>query len=238
METTPTVYMLTRAAVRELDRLAVEQYAIPSIVLMENAARHIAEIALQALDGLDDPLVAVYCGPGNNGGDGLAAARHLHNAGVRVQLVLAAAIEAYQGDAGVNLGIARRMNLPIFSADAPEGAGEAPAVVVDALLGTGLDRKITGPMADLIAGINALRKRGSRVIAVDVPSGLDADTGEPLGIAVRADVTVTFVGPKTGLCSLAAQPYVGDLIVADIGAPRSLTAQLGTPIREVPPDHF
>lgn len=238
VEVKPSVFMLTREAVRELDRLATERYRIPSIVLMENAARHVAEVALSMLDREADPMVVVYAGPGNNGGDGFAAARHLHNAGVKVTIVLAAPRDRYHADAGANLAIAERMAIPITGpGDAPTTEGRPPTLVIDALLGTGLDRAVTGAMADLVGTINQLGRGGSRVLSVDIPSGLDADEGEPLGVAVRADVTVTFAGPKPGLCRLEAQMYVGEVVIADIGAPRELTEQLGTAIPEVPPDH-
>lgn len=241
-----SVFMLTREAVRELDRLATEKYRIPSIVLMENAARHVAEVALSMIERETEPTVAVFAGPGNNGGDGFAAARHLHNAGVKVRIVLAAPRDRYQADAGANLAIAERMAIPITGPGdasapglsvAPAASDGSPTLVIDALLGTGLDRPVSGAMAGLVGTINELGRGGSRVLSVDLPSGLDTDKGEPLGVAVRADVTVTFAGPKPGLCRLEAQPYVGEVVIADIGAPRELTEQLGTAMPEVPPDH-
>lgn len=237
-DASPRVYMLSREAARELDRLASEQYMIPSIVLMENASRHVAEVAYGLVREGDEPSVTVFCGPGNNGGDGLAAARHLHNAGSKVRVVLAAAADRYSGDAAANLRIVERMGIQVGQGEsAAPGPDDAPAVIVDALLGTGLKAQVSGVMAGLIERLNQLGRMGSKVVAVDVPSGLDADSGEVMGTAVRADVTVTFAGPKPGLCTLAAQPFVGDLLVADIGAPRELVERLGTAIPDVPPDH-
>ncbi|MCC6676237.1 MAG: NAD(P)H-hydrate epimerase [Phycisphaerales bacterium] len=237
-EPSPRVYILTREAARELDRLATDEYLIPSILLMENAARHVAEVAFGLVRPADEPTIAIFCGPGNNGGDGLAAARHLHNAGARVRVVLSTAPERYTGDAAVNLRIVEKMGVKIGHGEAAApGPDDAPAVVVDALLGTGLTCSVNPAMASMITRLNQLARMGSKVVSVDLPSGLDADTGAVLGVAVRADVTVTFAGPKPGLCTLEAQAYVGDLLVADIGAPRALVERLGTPIPEVPPDH-
>lgn len=230
-------YVLTRDAVREVDRRAVEDFGLPSIVLMENAALALAAAALGLLVESGGRRVLIVCGPGSNGGDGLALARHLHNAGAEVRVALAGRAGAYRGDASINLEIAERMGLAI--ADASEGsladaADPRPDLVVDALFGTGLARPLEGAMGSLVAEINALRARGALILAVDLPSGLDADRGEVLGVAVRADLTVTLAGVKPGLLRLEAQEYVGELIVGDIGCPRELIEDLGDPI-EPPP---
>jgi NAD(P)H-hydrate epimerase len=239
------VFVFSRRQVRELDRLATTEFAIPSILLMENAARGISGVILDGLQGLPHPTALVVCGPGNNGGDGLAIARHLHNRGVDVAIVLAAAEGAYAADALTNLTICRKMGLPIVEGSkAPSTAiDEAlarvgdPDVIVDALLGTGLDRPAAGPTAELIGRINALKAAGSSVVAVDVPSGLDCDTGEPAvdaagtpGPAVTADLTVVLAGVKAGFLAMNAQKYVGELIVVDIGAPTELLRRLGHPL--------
>lgn len=206
---------------------------------MENAAIHAADVALSMMRGRSAVL---FCGPGNNGGDGLAVARHLHNAGVSVGLVLGAERSRYAGDALINLTICERMGIPALDA-ANDGAGSEaaqwvrrrePGLIVDALLGTGLERPVREPILGLIRAINDLADDGMPVLAIDIPSGLDADRGEPLGAAVRASVTVTFVGLKAGFGSLAAQPYVGRCRVAGIGVPRELAeslAEAGTPER-------
>lgn len=231
------VYLLDRRAAREIDRLAVERYAMPSILLMENAALHLADAAWGMVEHAPTPRVAVVCGPGNNGGDGLAASRHLHNAGARVVVLSTADPARFTGDAGANAAIVSRMGLPFRVLDPGDMAGSAdagigvlgrPDLIIDAVFGTGLDRPVAGSIATLIAWVNTHRKNGAAVLAADIPSGLDADTGEPLGCAVRADVTVTFAGLKVGFTSLAAQEYVGDVVVADIGVPRELIETLGT----------
>ncbi len=257
-------YIFSRDAVRELDRLAVEEFGIPSIVLMENAA---IGLAGGASEFLGDPAgpgeagaggssggaaggegVLVVAGRGNNGGDGFAAARHLHNEGRRVAIVLAAPPATYTGDAAVNLRIVTAMGLPIHVAgpDSVRDAIDAAAadidgvgVVIDALLGTGVAGKIIGLYADLIAAINDLGRDGAAVVAADLPSGLDADSGDPLGEgedpAVRADLTVTFAGLKEGFLTLGAQEFLGDVVVSPIGAPTALTTRLG---RAVPTSEY
>lgn len=222
------VYELTVNAVRDLDRRATEQFGIPGLVLMENAARGLRERALELLALAREPTVVIACGPGNNGGDGLALARHLANFGVDTTVVLAADASAVRGEAGVQLGIVRRMSIPLRTP--AQTAGLTPGLVVDALFGTGLSRPVTGDSGTLIAWIGLARKAGSLVLSVDVPSGLNADTGEPLGRScVGADRTVTLGAMKPGLSRLEAQPFVGEVVVADIGVPVSLLAELGAP---------
>lgn len=230
------MYVFTRAQAREVDRLCVSEFGIPSIVLMENAALGLATVARDMVADLNDPGVLVLCGPGNNGGDGLATARHLANEGLRVGVVIASRPENYAGDAAVNLNIAQRMGLAIEVADSVAAVDRAlerlrtADLVVDALLGTGIDRPPSGVIADLIERCNALHAAGSRIMAVDVPSGLDADTGLPIspgGPVVRAHITVALLGVKVGYLTLAAQEFLGDCLVAGIGAPRSLIERLG-----------
>ncbi|MFN7021377.1 MAG: NAD(P)H-hydrate epimerase [Phycisphaerales bacterium] len=229
--------MFSAAQAREVDRLCVEEFGIPSIVLMENAALGVASVARDLIAGVDDPCVLIFCGSGNNGGDGLAAARHLANDGIAVSIVLSASPERSRGDAKTNLEIARRMGLPIQCAEGRVGEAVRlaraelgdPDLVIDALLGTGIDRAAGGEMGDLIRAVNAFRDEEVPVLSVDVPSGMDAETGlpPPGGVAVTADVTVALMGLKTGYLTLAAQPFLGDCLVAGIGAPRALVARLG-----------
>lgn len=217
---TPPPLRLTRDQVREIDRRSFEQYHIPTIVLMENAARAVVDVAIDMLRGVEDPSVVVICGGGNNGGDGLAVARHLHNRGVDVTVALAVDPSTYRGDAGINWQIVSAMHLPITSME----RGEAPAalrssrLIIDALFGTGLT---TAPRdAAWIDRINAAQVP---VLSVDLPSGLDCDTGNPLGRAcVRAARTVTFVAEKIGFSNAIAGQYLGDVTVGDIGCPRDL----------------
>lgn len=221
-----------RRSIRELDRLCVERYAIPSILLMENAGVGVARIALDMLAGL--PARAVICaGSGNNAGDGLVVARHLHNHGVDVRILLPTGDhpERFSPDARTNLEICRRMGLSI---DGPAALNErdpdaetpnwGDGLVVDALLGTGLTRPPEGPIRAMIDRINAWRSIGGprRVLSIDLPSGMDADGGT--GDCVRADVTATLVGWKVGF--LRGSPALGRIEIVDIGSPRELTLSL------------
>ena len=227
--------MFTKDAVRRLDRLAVQEFGIPSIVLMENAARHVTDTALDGLEATEKPKVLIVCGPGNNGGDGLAAARHLNNAGLRVTVFLAANPAQYAGDARLNLDVVQRMGIKVFAMDPAKparclaGAAEGLTpndVIIDALVGTGLTRDLEGAFETLVHEMNGFAADGVPVLAVDIPSGLDADTGIPRRVAVRASVTVTFAGIKEGFFALEAQPFLGEVIVADIGVPRELLLEL------------
>jgi NAD(P)H-hydrate epimerase len=178
---------------------------------MENAARGVAEVAAS----LGAEFV-ILCGPGNNGGDGLAAARHLGPA-ARVHL-LAEPDPERAPDAALQLRILRAAGWSITADPRPPGPAAAGAVWIDALYGTGLTRAIEGPA---VAWIEAMQRAAGPKLAVDVPSGLDADLGLPTGPAcVRADVTVTFEAPKRGLVEPAARAFVGRLVVAPLGLPR------------------
>jgi hydroxyethylthiazole kinase-like uncharacterized protein yjeF len=237
----PSLYVFSKDAVRRLDRLAVQEFGIPSIVLMENAARHVADVALDGLESIETPKVLIVCGPGNNGGDGLAAARHLHNAGLRVTIFLCASPIQYTGDARTNLDIVKHMGLRVFQMDlekpakslesAASGLG-ATDLIIDALVGTGLSRDLEAPFEKLVTEISGLGADGIPILAVDLPSGMDADTGVPRRVAVRASVTVTFAGIKEGFFALEAQPFLGEVVVADIGAPRELLDRLGRRLNE------
>ena len=222
--------VLTRAAVRDLDRRAIEEYGIPSIVLMENAGRACVPEVLSlgaSLDGGSDRPVVVLCGPGNNGGDGFVIARTLHNLGTSARVFFVGApskLEAGSADVLTNVRLWRGLGASVetvSSLDDVGGLGDAverASVVVDALFGTGLDRALREPWAEVVRAANA---RGRPTLAVDVPSGLDADTGAVLGEAVRADVTVSFVARKAGFDLGAGPACCGRVVVAEIGIPRA-----------------
>lgn len=217
---------MTRDEIREVDRAAIEDICIPGIVLMENAARGATDAMLDLLDEPGRSSVAIVCGAGNNGGDGFAIARHLHNAGVEVAVFLTVPAAKLKGDAETNHQIVKRMGIPIESVEGKtdlESQADAfrkAAIVVDAMLGTGFSGEVRSPMDEVIGWINELS--GPKIVAVDVPSGLDCDSGEPTNATIRADLTVTFVAPKAGFAQSAAEPYVGKIKVVDIGAPREL----------------
>ena len=215
---------LSREEVREVDRRAIEAFGVPGVVLMENAGAGAAR--LLAAVGITGPVV-IACGKGNNGGDGFVIARHLDLAGHSVQLLLACQPEEVRGDAAVNLQIARRAGLPITCLAGREQADWEAALagaewIVDALLGTGASGAPTGTVAVAIKAINAVRERsGARVLAVDLPSGLDCDTGQAAGACVQAELTATFVAPKRGFDATGAAARTGRVEVIGIGAPRA-----------------
>ncbi len=206
------------AEMREIDRTAIEGFGIPSLTLMDRAGRAVAEAAAE-LAGPHGHLVVV-CGGGNNGGDGYVAARLLRAAGRDARVVSLVPADRLSPDARAVREQAQRAGVPIDDSGELAGFEAGPGdVVIDAVLGTGLARPPEGPFAAAIARIVELRRDGARVVAVDVPSGLSADTGRPLGACVRADRTVTFAFMKRGLFIHPGAEYAGDVAVADIGIP-------------------
>jgi NAD(P)H-hydrate epimerase len=209
---------LSRAQVRELDRRASADYGVPGLTLMENAGRGAAATLLGL--GVHGPVLIV-CGKGNNGGDGLVMARHLAQWEVDVKVLLVAGIDELSVDAAANWQAVEKMRLPVLADANPDDAVFAVELarhewVVDALFGTGLQGPVRAPFDRLIGAINA---GPARVFAVDIPSGLDCDTGAPLGATVRAEHTATFVGPKAGYANPAARAWTGLVHVVDIGVP-------------------
>ncbi len=215
--------LATAEQMRSLDSMAINRYGIPSIVLMENAGRGTVEAICRHLGDPADRVVSIFVGPGNNGGDGLVIARHLHQRGAQARVYLLVAPEKLSGDAAVNLAIVNRLPVPVRSvtdaaalAEVEEQLAQSWAVV-DAIFGTGLTREVGGHFAEAVKRLNRCT---CPVVAVDVPSGLDSDSGQPLGFCVRAQLTATFGLAKPGL--VLHQPgthFVGQLVVVDIGIP-------------------
>jgi len=204
-DTNPAPISVDRA--REIDRDAVQRLGMPSILLMENAARSAAEVAAR----LGDRFL-IYCGPGNNGGDGLAMARHLGRS-ARVFLMSEPDPERCP-DAALQLRVLRNAGHPLSVGELPP-TGESTDVLVDAMWGTGLSRSLEGVAAAWVEQFN--RSPGHK-LSIDVPSGIDADSGAELGVACRPDTTVTFVAPKRGM--VAVPEVVGQLVVVGLGLPR------------------
>jgi NAD(P)H-hydrate epimerase len=210
---------LSRQQLREIDRRALADYHIPSIVLMENAARAVVDRAVEALADECCGMVLVLCGGGNNGGDGLAAARHLHNRGCAVVIALCCDPSKYTGDALTNWQITRAMNIPAQPFEESMLTDPRPLLIVDAIFGTGLSEPPRPPFASIADAVN---RSGSPILSVDIPSGLDCDTGKPLGACIRAGCTVTFVAEKIGFTQPEARKCLGHVIVGDIGCPMEL----------------
>lgn len=203
--------------VAALDRRFIERFEVPGDQLMQRAARA-AHAELAERWPMPGRLVA-YCGPGNNGGDGALIALLARAGGWQVQLVAPLGLDQASGDAARAFAAYREAGAEIVAFDdAPIEAD----LVVDALLGTGVNRDVEGDMARAISRINAAAARGIGVLAVDIPSGLDAGTGRVHGDAVRADMTVSFIGLKLGLLTADGPTYSGELAFSDLGAPETL----------------
>lgn len=214
---------VTAARMREADRKAIEDYEIPGLILMENAGRGAAELAVQM--NPDRGPVAIFAGKGNNGGDAFVIARHLYNKHYPVDVFLLARKDEIKppGDAGVNLNIALKMDIPVKEI-LEEGEIQSLdlssySLVVDGIFGTGLSGEVGGRYRSAIERINSSMKP---VLAVDIPSGLSADEGRPLGVAVRAAKTATFGAAKIGFTAPDASEYVGNLHVIEISIPRTV----------------
>ncbi|WP_254510554.1 NAD(P)H-hydrate epimerase [Anatilimnocola floriformis] len=218
---------LTRDQVRSLDRRAADEFGLLGLVLMENAGRSCVQSLLR--HGCRGPVV-ICCGKGNNGGDGFVIARQLDAIGIPVKILLVADPAQLQGDAAANFSIAQKSCLPIelipsiISADEFDQQLDGAEWLVDCLLGTGSRGNPHPPMALVIERLNI---SPARKFAVDLPSGLDCDSGAPGEPTVRADVTCTFVAPKIGFANPVAAEFLGIVEVGDIGVPRKLLEEYG-----------
>lgn len=212
--------ILDAAQMRNIDRRATERFGVPSIVLMENAALAVADVIHDHYPQID--RAAIFCGTGQNGGDGLALARHLLNRGVVPQLMVVGDRSRLRGEARTNLEICERLGLPIHDIRNEEEAGNALVhasnsdVIVDAIFGTGLNRAPEGIYAETIRGIAEMRLP---VVAIDLPSGANASSGVPFDPCLRADVTVTFAAPKHCHVFDPSATLCGEVVVADISIP-------------------
>jgi NAD(P)H-hydrate epimerase len=211
---------VTAAQMREVDRLMIEHYRITLEQMMESAGRNLAELARDLLGGsVARHRIAVLCGPGNNGGGGMVAARNLHNWGARVQAVVTGSVASLKETPARQWRILEKIGLTRAEVDLTE-----LDLCIDALLGYGASGDPRGSMADSIRGLNT---SGAQVLSLDLPSGLDATTGQPGQPCVRATATITLALPKKGLLAAQAAPFVGRLYLADIGVPPELYRGLG-----------
>lgn len=222
----PSFYFMKSMTVKQIqdwDKAAIDGLGIPSLVLMENAGRSVAVEVLRLLTGKRRAKVCIVCGLGNNAGDGFAAARHILNAGICPSIFLIGRGRDLKQDAAVNYRVLKKLEYPvkeINSADGPLRRVLSTAdVVVDAVFGVGLNRDVEEPFRSVLEAINIHAKK---VVAVDIPSGLDGTTGEIHGVCVKADRTVTFSFAKKGFFKNEGPGQVGQVTVVDIGIPLRL----------------
>lgn len=217
------IKIVTSSEMREMDRHTIQDLGVPGVVLMENAGVGTFRVIRQLLENTAHPEVWVFCGKGNNGGDGFVIARHLWDAGNDVRVFIIGNENDLKGDALINFRIVKNFGIAhqfIKSIDQlPDPEEYAPALIVDALLGTGIKGAVKGFMKEVIGYINDCY---APVVAVDVPSGLNADSPTVAGEAVQADVTVTMGLPKHCHVFYPAREYVGELFIADIGIPHTV----------------
>lgn len=230
--------IITSQEMRVQDRRAIHECGIPSLVLMENAGKAAAHFIVESLKISKEKQVFILCGKGNNGGDGFVVARHLFEKGYRVIVCLLYPSEEYQGDAKINLerfaGDCKEILHPRALRDFSEQASSA-SILVDAIFGIGLNRNVEGRIAKIIQAVNLLR---TPIVSLDIPSGLNADTGEKRGIAVHATYTCSFHLPKIGLLLGPDVSCVGQLQVFPIGIPKSLENKIKSKIYYNSPEVF
>jgi len=217
----------------EVDRLMIDSYGITLLQMMENAGRNLALLAKQMLgDDIVNRKICVIVGNGNNGGGGLAAARHLSNWGAEVTVLVATPAADFKPVAAQQLEIVRHLPISVvFAGNQAEHIDWCSCqLIIDAIFGYGLNRPPEGMVADIIRTINTL---DCPVLSLDAPSGLDTSNGHISDTLVRADVTLTLALPKTGLLQDDALPYVGDLYLGDISVPPLLYCQLGIEVEPI-----
>ena len=218
----------TAEQMQELDRKSIEVFRIPGIVLMENAGRGSAEVITHTFPDIQKKKIAIIAGKGNNGGDGFVIARHLLNQGISVKVFLLTDPKSLRGDAEINFNIFHHMKgeaIPVPSSKDYQKVKKSLEhfdLLIDGIFGTGLDAEVRGYYREVIDHLNALQKP---IVAIDIPSGLDANTGKPLGTAIRASLTITFGLPKVGHLISPGSDYVGTLKVIDIGIPKRLVEE-------------
>ncbi len=218
----------TAEEMTELDRKAIETYRSPGIVLMENAGKGAAEVISKTFPDLHRKKIAIVAGKGNNGGDGFVIARYLLNNGIPVRIYLLTDPKGLRGDAETNFNVFHRMKGEVISVPSSKDYIKVKRdlerfdILVDGIFGTGLDAEVRGYYREVIDHLNTLQKP---IVAIDIPSGLDANTGKPLGAAIRASLTVTFGLPKIGLLIPPGIDYAGEVKIVDIGIPKRLVEE-------------
>lgn len=221
--------LVKASEIQEMDRITIQELGIPGAVLMENAARGATRVFLEHFAPPADSHVVVLCGRGNNGGDGYVMARYLQQAGIRVTVILLSKMNKISGDALINLKVIKQMGLEILEVPDAKRWGTKRRVIrdcdfiIDGILGTGLNSPVKGFYGQVIKYVNSL---GKPVMAIDIPSGLNADTGQIMGVAIKAELTATFGFPKVGHLIFPGVDLVGRLVRIDIGIPDSVADQV------------
>ncbi len=222
---------------QELDKIVIHELGIPAEVLMERAGLGVAENIFKYFPVKKYPKVLIICGPGNNGGDGFVCARYIWDMGYKVKVILLSEEEKYKGEALTNLKILKNLDFNLEKISTLEELKkvldrEKPQIIVDAIFGTGLKREITGFLAEVINLININKHQENyKVVAIDIPSGICSETGQIMGCAVKADLTVTFELIKAGHLFYPGKEYTGILEVVKIGFPSKIIEEKG-PSRE------
>ncbi|MFQ5821833.1 MAG: NAD(P)H-hydrate dehydratase, partial [Candidatus Heimdallarchaeota archaeon] len=218
--------VVTAKEIAAMDRKTIEELGIPGIVLMENAGRKVVSVIRKMLGTVKDKKVAIFCGKGNNGGDGYVVARYLSSMGAQLTVLLAGESQQVKGDAAQNLNLLSKLGIPVLPISLSEHAeGVFGAhLIVDALLGTGVSGPVKGLIADIVDLINGQR---APKVAIDLPTGLESDTGAISGACVKADATVTMGHIKRGLLFSPGREHAGRVFVANIGIPQQVSRQIG-----------
>jgi len=231
------MYLVTASEIQQMDRQTIESFGIPGRVLMENAGRGATRVLIDQFDDIINKKIGVIAGRGNNGGDGFVIARYLAQKGSDVTVYLLAESPSVKGDAAANLKLLLPLNVPVVEMPDEQSflthkTGMLHQEIwIDALLGTGLKSDVKGYFKKIIEFINDLSKP---IFSVDIPSGLNSDTGQVCGACIRAQATATFAFAKTGHILFPGAEYTGYLEIIDIGIPHHITKKNQT--KTTPPD--
>jgi len=221
---------ITSQKMREIDKLTQEEFGIPAIILMENAGRMASQVAFDMLLKSKKGKVICICGRGNNGSDGFVSARHLFNNGVDIEVFLVGELFQFKGDAKINFDILRKIKVRIRILKTDNDLKlfkeklKGAELIIDAIFGIGLSGEVKEPYRSIIKVMNKSKKP---ILAIDVPSGLDATEGKILGVCVKAAKTVTFALPKIGFIRNDGPFYIGELVTVDISIPKELLLENG-----------
>lgn len=218
---------VTAKQIQKIDDIAINKYGIPSIVLMENAGRTVSLEIKKMLPKNKRSMVIVFCGHGNNAGDGFVVARNLKESVEDVKIFILGGAKDLKQDAKINYDIVRKLKIPLKEFKAVNLAMinevKKADMIVDAIFGVGLNRALEGLFFETVQAINKFSKK---VVSIDVPTGLDATKGSIYGIAVKADKTVTFSLPKRGLFCGQGKKVAGKIVVVDIGIPKEIIRRI------------